>query len=96
MRHTLPFLLQELFENAAEEISGPVGYVHQWVNTSDVTVTFNGSDVTTCRPAMGFSFAAGIPDGPGLPPFVNGESASYLGRQSHQRTQGCPLAPKFF
>ena len=67
-----PLSLKELFDNATEEVVGPVRFAHQWVNTSDVTVTFNGSEVSTCRPSMGFSFAAGIPDGPGLPPFTNG------------------------
>ena len=65
--------LQELFDNATEEVTGPVRFAHQWVNVSDVTVMFNGSEVSTCRPSMGFSFAAGIPDGPGLPPFTNGK-----------------------
>ena len=65
--------LQELFDNATEKVTGPVRFAHQWVNVSDVTVTFNGSEVSTCRPSMGFSFAAGIPDGPGIPPFTNGK-----------------------
>ena len=78
-KHILPFL-QELFDNATEEVTGPVRFTHQWVNVSDVTVMFNGSEVSTCRPSMGFSFAAGIPDGPGIPPFTNGKhSIIYIG-----------------
>ena len=64
--------VKELFDKATEEVTGPVGFVHQWVNASDMTVTFNGTEVQTCWPSMGFSFAAGIPDGPGIPPFTNG------------------------
>lgn len=39
--------LQELYANAAEEVTGPVQFAHQWVNMTDVTVKIN--DTHTVR-----------------------------------------------
>jgi len=57
----------------ATELSGPVQFIHQWVDMSDVKVNLaNGSVVSTCKPALGYSFAAGTTDGPGEFDFTQG------------------------
>ena len=47
-------------------------YAHKFVDFSNVSLTFNGKQVHTCPPAMGFSFAAGTIDGPGAFNFTQG------------------------
>ncbi len=54
---------QALFDNATTELSGPVAFIHTYVDMSNQTLTVNGTQVTTCLPAMGYSFAAGTTDG---------------------------------
>ena len=55
------------------EVSGPVSFIHQWVDMSSYQVTLNnGSMVSTCKPALGYSFAAGTTDGPGEFDFTQG------------------------
>jgi neutral ceramidase len=53
---------QELFDSATIQLSGPVDFIHTYLNMANTTVTFNGSLVNTCLPSMGYSFAAGTPD----------------------------------
>lgn len=65
----------ELFSNTETytELSGPVQYVHQWVDMSTYQVTLeDGSTASTCTPALGYSFAAGTTDGPGEFDFTQG------------------------
>jgi len=65
----------ELFSNPENsvELSGPVQYIHQWVDMSSYPVNLqNGSVVSTCKPALGYSFAAGTTDGPGEFDFTQG------------------------
>jgi len=65
----------ELFSDQASytELSGPVQFIHQWVDMSSYQVTLNnGSTVSTCKPALGYSFAAGTTDGPGEFDFTQG------------------------
>ncbi|CAG9785826.1 unnamed protein product [Diatraea saccharalis] len=69
-------------EQPGEDVtSGPVGMVHQFVSMPDqkayaydpLTDTFNMSSVVNgCVPSMGYSFAAGTTDGPGLFDFKQG------------------------
>lgn len=55
-----------LMDEAKEEITGPVDYRHSWLDMPSVQVTDSlGVTATLCRPAMGYSFAAGTTDGPG-------------------------------
>jgi len=56
---------KELFDSANELISGPVSFVHQHLDMSkQVFVSpLTGKTVRTCKPAMGYSFAAGTTDG---------------------------------
>ena len=66
----------DLFANvdASEELSGPVAAGHQWVDMSDYSVSLeDGSTVKTCKPALGYSFAAGTTDGPGEFDFTQGD-----------------------
>ncbi|NXM73050.1 ASAH2 ceramidase, partial [Serilophus lunatus] len=64
---------RELYEEASQEITGPVSSAHQWVNMSDVSVELNATHtVKTCKPALGHSFAAGTIDGAGAFNFTQG------------------------
>ena len=56
----------ELFQNASKKISGSISFVHQYIDMTNQTITKkDGSTFKTCKPAMGYSFAAGTIDGPG-------------------------------
>lgn len=62
----------ELFNNANIKIRGPVEFRHQYIDMTHQNITRkDGSTVTTCKPAMGYSFAAGTIDGPGEFDFVS-------------------------
>jgi len=64
---------KELFDNAVTRLSGPIKYIHQTVNMSNVAVELaDNTTVKTCKPAMGYSFAAGTTDGPGAFDFHQG------------------------
>ncbi|XP_015280090.1 PREDICTED: neutral ceramidase [Gekko japonicus] len=64
---------KELSAAAYEEINGPLSSVHQWVDMSNVTVWLNAThSAKTCKPALGYSFAAGTMDGPGMFNFTQG------------------------
>lgn len=56
---------RQLFESATTRVSGPVGFVHQFIDMSKQQVRVGNGFVQTCKPAMGHSFAAGTTDGPG-------------------------------
>merc|ERR1719259_1124921 len=65
----------DLFANVddSEELAGPVQYKHQWINMGNYSVTLaDGQSVKTCKPALGYSFAAGTTDGPGEFDFTQG------------------------
>ncbi|XP_004701423.1 neutral ceramidase [Echinops telfairi] len=64
---------KELFDSASQEVTGPLACAHQWVNMTDVTVWLNSTyAVKTCKPALGYSFAAGTIDGVGGLNFTQG------------------------
>ncbi|XP_072485033.1 neutral ceramidase isoform X2 [Notamacropus eugenii] len=64
---------KELYAAASQEILGPLSAAHQWVNMTDVTVQFNSTHTAkTCKPALGYSFAAGTIDGVGGLNFTQG------------------------
>ncbi|XP_051472982.1 putative neutral ceramidase C isoform X2 [Apus apus] len=94
---------RELYDQAAQEITGGLSSAHQWVNMSDVWVELNATHtVKTCKPALGYSFAAGTIDGVGAfnftqgavegDPFWDGIRDQLLGEPSN-RTKACH-APK--
>ncbi|XP_077973898.1 putative neutral ceramidase C isoform X2 [Styela clava] len=54
----------------ALRLQGPLNFAHQFVDMTKEEVTLaDGSKATTCKSAMGYSFAAGTTDGPGAPFF---------------------------
>jgi len=58
-------------------VSGPVDFIHQWIDMTDQSVDLDdGSQAKTCKPAMGYSFAAGTTDGPGAFDFTQGTNSS--------------------
>nr|XP_056706465.1 neutral ceramidase [Euleptes europaea] len=64
---------KELSTTASEEINGPLSSAHQWVDMSNTTVQLNAThSAKTCKPALGYSFAAGTMDGPGMFNFTQG------------------------
>ncbi|XP_076452014.1 neutral ceramidase B-like [Babylonia areolata] len=59
------------------KLSGPVGFRHSYVDMTNVEVQLNTTTkVKTCKPAMGYSFAAGTTDGPGAFDFKQGSNSS--------------------
>ncbi|XP_073541598.1 neutral ceramidase [Phyllobates terribilis] len=63
----------ELYNSSNKEMLDTVNSAHQWVDMSNVTVKLNETHTeTTCKPALGYSFAAGTIDGPGLINFTHG------------------------
>ncbi|KMQ94923.1 neutral ceramidase-like protein [Lasius niger] len=64
------------------EVVGPVRVVHQYVNMPEQSAEFYNEttgqleEVHGCRPAMGYSFAAGTTDGPGSFSFKQGTTTS--------------------
>ncbi|KPI92967.1 Neutral ceramidase [Papilio xuthus] len=74
-----------VLKQPGEDLTGPVGVVHQYVEMpkqvvapfDPITDTFNTSaKVSGCLPAMGYSFAAGTTDGPGAFDFTQGTTTS--------------------
>nr|XP_045363425.1 neutral ceramidase isoform X1 [Camelus bactrianus]XP_045363426.1 neutral ceramidase isoform X1 [Camelus bactrianus]XP_045363427.1 neutral ceramidase isoform X1 [Camelus bactrianus]XP_045363428.1 neutral ceramidase isoform X1 [Camelus bactrianus] len=64
---------KELYASASQEVTGPLAAAHQWVNMTDVTVWLNSTHAAkTCKPALGYSFAAGTIDGVGSLNFTQG------------------------
>ena len=48
------------------QVEGSVGSIHQWIDMTNREVTLDdGTTAKTCKPALGYSFAAGTTDGPG-------------------------------
>ncbi|XP_054157327.1 putative neutral ceramidase C [Oppia nitens] len=70
---------KELYDSANQEIVGPIDYIHQTINMENIEVKLPNNrqqTVSTCKAAMGVSFAAGTIDGPGLFPFTQGVTAN--------------------
>ncbi|XP_075071282.1 putative neutral ceramidase C [Mixophyes fleayi] len=64
---------KDFYGSASKEMLETVNSAHQWVDMSNVTVQLNDThNATTCKPALGYSFAAGTIDGPGLINFTHG------------------------
>ncbi|XP_071952076.1 uncharacterized protein [Antedon mediterranea] len=65
----------ELYTSATIKLSGPVQFIHQFLDMTNMTVKYNDTyKGKTCKPAMGFSFAAGTTDGPGAFDFTQGDT----------------------
>jgi neutral ceramidase len=67
---------EDLFNNASERLSGPIRYIHNFVDMSQLEVSeefTGGSSQRLCASAVGYSMAAGsTEDGGGHPLFVEG------------------------
>ncbi|KYR01855.1 neutral/alkaline nonlysosomal ceramidase family protein [Tieghemostelium lacteum] len=67
-----------MWQNASIPVQGPIIYRHQWLQMTNVTVQPQFHPLnktgTTCRAAMGYSFAAGTTDGPGAFDFTQGDN----------------------
>ncbi|KAK4306171.1 hypothetical protein Pmani_021982 [Petrolisthes manimaculis] len=68
----------ELYHNTSSStlLSGPVQYVRQTIDMSNFTVNTENGTFRTCKPALGYSFAAGTIDGPGAFDFSQGTTES--------------------
>ncbi|XP_066205442.1 neutral ceramidase isoform X1 [Saccopteryx leptura] len=68
---------KELYALASQELTGTLTSAHQWVNMTDVTILLNSTHgAKTCKPALGYSFAAGTIDGSGTFNFTQGTTVS--------------------
>jgi neutral ceramidase len=57
---------KELFNSAQTKVKGDIEYIYQNINMSHYEVKLSqNKTVFTCKPALGFSFAAGTTDGEG-------------------------------
>uniref|UniRef100_H2YVZ6 Neutral ceramidase n=1 Tax=Ciona savignyi TaxID=51511 RepID=H2YVZ6_CIOSA len=65
----------ELYDSAQVFLSGPVVPVHQYIDMTNPDGSGSTHSATTCKPAMGFSFAAGTTDGPGAFDFKQGDKS---------------------
>ena len=68
-----------LMASPLTEVTGSVRSVHQYIDMSKYSFPLaNGTVVTLCSAALGYAFAAGTTDGPGLPGLHQGMNASSL------------------
>ncbi|KAH7334765.1 Neutral/alkaline nonlysosomal ceramidase [Rhizoctonia solani] len=66
-----------LMGSTLPSVSGAVRSLHSYVNMSSYSFALtNGTTVTTCPPAMGYSFAGGTTDGPGAFDFTQGDNST--------------------
>ncbi|CAE6472083.1 unnamed protein product [Rhizoctonia solani] len=66
-----------LMDGTLPSVSGAVRSLHSYVNMSSYSFALaNGTTVTTCPPAMGYSFAGGTTDGPGAFDFTQGDNST--------------------
>ncbi|CAE7146577.1 unnamed protein product [Rhizoctonia solani] len=66
-----------LMSSTLPSVSGSVRSLHSYVNMSSYAFALaNGTTVTTCPPAMGYSFAGGTTDGPGAFDFTQGDNST--------------------
>lgn len=63
---------KQLMSTAKEQVTGPIDYRHSFVKFPGLNVTTSSGVKTLCSPAMGYSFAAGTTDGPGMFSFTQG------------------------
>jgi neutral ceramidase len=86
-----------LFLSAKKPLQGPIQSIHRWVEMPNREVPRKWvppqdlrSEHRLCKPAMGYSFAAGAEDGPShVPGLVEGLTQDYLA--SHLRLADFPL-----
>lgn len=64
----------ELYDSAEQQVKGPVTFIKQNINMTEQSVRYGNKTYRTCQPAMGYSFAAGTTDGPGVYNFKQGDT----------------------
>lgn len=70
-------LMKDSVGAAGSAVEGPIDYRYSFVKMSSLNVTLqDGTVKTLCSPAMGYSFAAGTTDGPGMFNFSQGATTS--------------------
>jgi neutral ceramidase len=63
--------------NSTTMLQGPVAFRHAFIDMSNTTVRLeSGKIVKTCPAALGYGFAAGTTDGPGMFDFTQGQNTS--------------------
>jgi neutral ceramidase len=68
---------KQIWNNATEELLGPIDMRHTWVDMTNLTFkAMDGTTKSTCGPAMGYAFAAGTTDGPGMFNFIQGDNTT--------------------
>ncbi|KAL9712181.1 hypothetical protein Ac2012v2_005258 [Leucoagaricus gongylophorus] len=68
---------QKIMNGQLSPVSGAVKSVHAYMNMANHSFTLsNGTLVSTCPAALGFSFAGGTTDGPGAFDFVQGDNST--------------------
>uniref|UniRef100_T1INU5 Neutral ceramidase n=1 Tax=Strigamia maritima TaxID=126957 RepID=T1INU5_STRMM len=68
----------KLFSEADRYLRGPVGHRHQFLNMSSVKFRLGDRQISTCKAAIGHSFAAGTTDGPGMFSFIQGTRIGHV------------------
>mmetsp|Transcript_83783 Transcript_83783/g.236710 ORF Transcript_83783/g.236710 Transcript_83783/m.236710 type:complete len:758 (+) Transcript_83783:84-2357(+) len=70
--------LYDTAETQGTAVEGPVDYRHMFVHmpTYNVSLPDSAGEATLCPPAMGYAFAAGTTDGPGMFDFTQGDNSS--------------------
>lgn len=67
---------KELLDGPKADITGSIDYRHTFIDMPNLKVKLNdSSEVQLCSPAMGYSFAAGTTDGPGMMNFTQGTTS---------------------
>ena len=77
---------RELFEDTSlhQEVADGLATAFQFIDMTDQKVDLpDGSKISTCKPAIGWSFAAGTTDGPGAFSFIQGtnDTNSFIWQQ---------------
>ncbi|KAL6304955.1 Neutral/alkaline nonlysosomal ceramidase [Sparassis latifolia] len=88
---------KRLMDQALSPVSGPVKWVHTYLNMSFRPFTLpNGTTVRTCPSALGYSFAGGTSDGPGAFDFIQGDNSSNSRNPFWELVKGAltPLPPR--
>mmetsp|Transcript_30521 Transcript_30521/g.48829 ORF Transcript_30521/g.48829 Transcript_30521/m.48829 type:complete len:734 (+) Transcript_30521:106-2307(+) len=64
-------------EKYRANVDGEIAYIHAFRDMANITVALpDGGTAKTCKPAMGYSFAAGTTDGPGMFNFIQGDTST--------------------
>jgi len=68
---------QTIMNGARSAVSGPVRSTHAWIEMASYEFALpNGTQVSTCPAALGYSFAGGTTDGPGMFDFTQGSNVN--------------------